>query len=100
MDLALIIILIVIVVAVYRDFKMFIYLIGVLEIFFRLIHYIGDKLKLISINPLVDRYIPQSLFAIADKYTNGIIYDFISWIIVIGLIIFLVYLIKYLINRK
>lgn len=45
MDLIIIILLIVGVVIIYKDVKFVTYLIGILEIFFRLMHYIGDNIK-------------------------------------------------------
>lgn len=100
MDLVIIIILIVGVVVLYKDIKFVTYLIGILEIFFRLIHYIGDNIPLININPFINKYIPSSLFSIITKYTNGVICDILSWLLVIVFIMFLVYLIKYLIKKK
>ena len=40
MDLIIILVLVVIVIMVYRDVKFLAYLLGILEVFFRLIHYI------------------------------------------------------------
>ena len=99
MDLVVIVILVVIVVAVFKDWRLIIYSLGTLEVFFRLIHHIGDKLNLISINPFVDKYIPDSLYNVLAKYTDGIIYDILSWCLIIVFIMFLVYLVKYIIRR-
>ena len=100
MDLIIILILVAVVTGVCKDAKFIVYLLGVLEIFFELIHYIGDKLTVIDINSFVDTYIPTSVFAVFAKYTTGIVYDIICWILVIGFILFLGYLIKYIIKRK
>ena len=100
MDLIILILLIIAVVVAYRDFKFVTYLIGILEIFFRLIHYIGDNLSLININPFVNKYILSSLFSIIGKYTTGIVYDILSWILVGVFAAFLFYLVKYLIKKK
>ena len=100
MDLVIIIILIAGVVVLYKDIKFVTYLIGILEIFFRLIHYIGDNIPVININPFINKYIPSSLSSIITKYTNGVICDILSWLLVIVFIMFLVYLIKYLIKKK
>lgn len=100
MDLIIILILIAIITIVYKDVKFLVYFLGTLELFFRLIHHIGDKLTLIDINTFVDKYIPSSLFAIFDKYTSGIVYDIISWSLLIGFSAFLYYLIKYIIKKK
>lgn len=100
MDLIIIIVLIGVVAFVYRDVKFLVYLLGTLEVFFRLVHHIGDKLQLIDINPFVDKYIPTSTFAVLSRYTNGVVYEVFSWVLIIIYVMFLVYLVKYLIHKK
>ena len=100
MDLIIIILLILGVVIIYKDVKFVTYLIGILEIFFRLMHYIGDNIKFINLNPFINKYIPSSLFSIIEKYTSGVVCTIISWLLVAVLIMFLVYLVKYLIKKK
>lgn len=100
MDLIVILVLIVVIVMVRRDVKFLVYLLGSLEVFFRLIHHIGDKLTIIDINSFVNKYIPTSLFSIFSKYTTGIVYDIISWALIITFCAFLYYLVAYLIRKK
>lgn len=96
MDLAVLLILIIIVVLVLKDVKWVTYLIGIVEIFLRLIHYIGDNLKIASLNNFINEYFPTSIFAIIGKYSRGVVYDILSWVLVLFLIWFLIYLVKYL----
>ena len=96
MDLAVLLILIIIVVLVLQDVKWVTYLIGIVEIFLRLIHYIGDNLKIASLNNFINEYFPTSIFAIIGKYSSGVVYDILSWVLVLFLIWFLIYLVKYL----
>ena len=100
MDLLIIVLLIIAVVVLCRDAKFVFYLLGALEIFFELAHYIGDHFTLVNINTFINKYIPSSLFSVVGKYTTGVVYEIISWLLVIVFIIFLVYLIKYLIKIK
>ena len=100
MDLIILLILIVIVVMVYRDVKYLVYLLGILELFFRLVHHIGDTLGINSINNVINKYIPASLFFLFEKYTTGIVYDIISWSLMLAFCAFLYYLVKYLIVKK
>ena len=100
MDLIVFIILLVIVIAIYRDLKFVVYYLGILEIFFRLAHYIGDNISFINLNSFVNSYIPTSILSMIDKYSSGIINDIISWSLVICFIIFLYYLIKYFFKKK
>ena len=96
MDLAVLLILIIIVVLVLKDVKWVTYLIGIVEIFLRLIHYIGDNLKIASLNNFINEYFPTSIFTIIGKYSSGVVYDILSWVLVLFLIWFLIYLVKYL----
>ena len=100
MDLAVLLILIIIVVLVLKDVKWVTYLIGIVEIFLRLIHYIGDNLKIASLNNFINEYFPTSIFAIIGKYSSGVVYDTLSWVLVLFLIWFLIYLVKYLFGSR
>ena len=100
MDLAVLLILIIKVVLVLKDVKWVTYLIGIVEIFLRLIHYIGDNLKIASLNNFINEYFPTSIFAIIGKYSSGVVYDILSWVLVLFLIWFLIYLVKYLFGSR
>ncbi len=100
MDLIIFLILLVAVIVFYRDIKFVAYFIGILEIAFRLIHYLGDNLPIIHTNFFVDSYIPNSIFTIFDGYVTGIVGTIIDWAIVLLLIIFVVYLIRYFFRMK
>ena len=100
MDLAVLIILIIVVIVLFKDVKWFVYLMGIIEIFLRIMHYIGDNLGISEINSLIDKYLPDSIFSILGNYTSGIVYQILSWILVIIFIWFLFYLIRYFIKKK
>lgn len=100
MDLIIVLVLIAVIVILRRDFKSFIYSLGVLEIFFRVMHFIGDHLGIIKLNEFIDSYIPSSMISIFVKYANGLFYDVLVWIFVIFMGVLDYYLIKYLIKRK
>lgn len=100
MDLILFLILLVVVIIFYRDIKFVAYYIGILEILFRLLHYLGDNLPIIHMNSFVDKYLPNSVFSIFDGYVTGVIGDIINWAIVLLLAVFVFYLIRYFFKRK
>lgn len=100
MDLVVLLVLIVVVVVVLRDIKWVTYLLGVLEIFLRIIHYIGDHLGIKELNSFINNYFPNSLFSLLGKYSSGIVYDILSWILLVFFIFFLIYLVNYLFKRK
>ena len=97
MDLAILVVLIVIVIILFRDIKWIAYLIGILEMLFRLLHYIGDNLGVVELNNLIDAYLPTSTFDIIARYTTGVVYIVLAWIIVAFLCMFLYHNICYFI---
>ena len=100
MDLIIVILLIIVGAIFYKDGKFVVYLIGAMEVFFRLIHYIGDHIKFINLNSFINKVFPSSLFSMFRKYSSGIIYSIIAWTLVLAFILFLYYLIIYLIKKK
>ena len=48
------------------------------------------------LNNFINEYFPTSIFAIIGKYSSGVVYDILSWVLVLFLIWFLIYLVKYL----
>lgn len=100
MDLVIFLILLVVVIAVFRDFKFVVYFLGILEVFFNLAHYLGDNLPFVNINPFINTYIPTSVFSIASQYTIGIVEDILCWVLFACFVMFLVYLIKYFFKMK
>lgn len=100
MDLIIILILIVIAACFFRDYKNVVYLLGIIEIFFRILHFIGDHLKLIpELNKIINAYIPTSLFTMLGKYSSGLLYEILMWMLLAVFISFEVYLIRYFLKR-
>lgn len=100
MDLIILIILLVLVIVILRDIKWVTYLIGIVEIFLRLINYIGNNLGIDKFQQFINNIFPDSIFSIIDKYTTGLINIILTWGLVIFLVWFLIYLIFYLFKRK
>lgn len=100
MDLIILLVLIAIVIFWTKDFKFFIYFIGIVEIFFRIMHFIADNLKIIEIKELIVNYIPSSIFSILAKYSNGLFYEILCWGLFACFVTLEVYLVKYFLKRK
>lgn len=100
MELVVLLVLIVLVIVLLKDIKWVTYLLGIIEIFLRIVHYIGDHLKIAELNNFINGYLPNSLFSVLSKYSSGIVYDILSWILLGFFIFFLCYLVRYLLKRK
>lgn len=99
MDLIILLILIVIIAFFFRDYKNVVYFLGIVEIFFRILHFIGDHLKIVEFNKFINDYIPTSLFSMLGKYANGLLYEILMWLLLACFISLEVYLVKYFFKR-
>ena len=100
MDLIIILILIAIIVFFYRDFKHTAYFLGIIQIFFGLIHFLADHIGVKDFSKFVDKYIPSSLFTMLGKYANGLLYEILMWGLFLYFCALLVYLVIYFFKRK
>ncbi len=100
MDLILLLVLIAVIIILRRDLKSFVYSLGAIEIFFRVIHWLGDHLGISKLNEFINIYIPESIINIFAKYSNGLFFNVLEWLFVIFMGMLVFYLVKYLIKRK
>lgn len=96
-DLIIICVLIILTILVFRKFSSIIYSIVIIDLFFRIIDYIVNKLP--GMNE-IDNIMPDSIPAILAKYTEGVLYDILEWIYVGVYAVFLVYIIIYFIHKR
>ena len=100
MDLIILLVLIIIIAFFFRDYKNVVYFLGITEIFFRILHFIGDHLKIVTeVNKVINAYIPTSLFTMLGKYANGLLYEILMWLLLACFISLEVYLVKYFFKR-
>ncbi len=100
MDLIILILLIAIVLFWFKDFTCFVYFIGIVEIFFRIMAFIKTHIGIAEIADVIGKYVPGSILEIFARYSDGLFYDLLCWgfVICFGLLEF--YLVKYFIKRK
>jgi len=101
-DLIVFVILIILVIYFFRRFSSFVYLVCAVDILFRLLHFLGDNLKLEDVNALIDKYIPTDVVGMISNYfgTSGILYTIILWAMFILYCILLFFIFKILFRRK
>jgi len=100
LDLIILIILIVLVIFCFRSFKTFVYLLGIIEVFLRILNFVATHIKISKISIFIIKHFPTSITSIINKYTNGIVSDVLIWIFVILMFFWLIYLLKYFIKKK
>ena len=99
-DLIVLIVLLIIIVMFFQRFDSFVLFMGILEIFLRILAFIKNNIGLKDISQVIGKYLPESVFGIIDKYTNGIVQTILNWIFVGIMAIFLFYVTKIFIKKK
>lgn len=99
-DLIVLIILIFVVVMFFKRFSSFVFFMAIIDIFLRILAFIKYNIGLPDVAALIGKYLPESIMAIIDKYTNGLFQAILEWAFVIIMIIFLSYIVKIFIHKK
>ena len=99
MDLIILLVLIVVVAFFFKDYRNVVYFLWIVEIFFRILHFIGDHLKIVELNQFINKYIPSSLFSMLGKYSSGLLYEILMWLLLGCFISLEVYLVRYFFKR-
>ena len=99
-DLVVLIILILVVIMFFKRFDSFVYAMAIIEIFLRILTFIKNNISLPDVRALIGKYLPENIFAIIDRYSNGLINTILKWAFVVVMIIFLSYIIKIFIKKK
>lgn len=99
-DLVVFIILIVLVVMFFKRFSSFVFFIAIFDILLRILTFIKNNIGLPDVSALIGKYVPSGILGIIEKYTEGVFITIFSWIYVLIMIIFLVYICKIFFKKK
>lgn len=99
-DLILLIVIIVAVVMYFRNFSSFVFIVAITDILLRVLAFIRSNIGLPDLKAFLEKYFPDSIFSIIDKYTHGDISIILKWLFVIIMIFFLYYVIKVWLKKK
>ena len=101
-DLIVFVILIILVIYFFRRFSSFVYLVCSIDLLFRLLHFLGDNLKVPELKALIDKFIPSDVVGMISNYfgTGGILYTILLWAMFILYCILLFYIVRILVKRK
>ncbi len=83
-----------------RTFSGFVYSVGMVDIFLRILAFLKVQLLGGEVYAFVNRWFPESIPAIISKYTNGVLETVLFWIYVGIMIVFEVYIIKAFFNKR
>lgn len=100
MDLAIFLILMAVVIFFFKRFSSFIYFVAIVDIFLRILTFIKLNVNVPELYALINKYIPENVPAIIDRYTNGLVFTILLWIYVIIFCIFLFYVTRTFFKKK
>ena len=84
----------------FKTFDSFIYFVAVVDIFLRILTFIKVHVSVPELQALIGRYFPESVPAIINKYTNGIVNTIFIWVYAIIFMIFLFYTVRIFLRKK
>lgn len=101
-DLIVLIVLMVVVIMFFKRFSSFVFFVAIVDIFLRIVTFIKHNIPLSDVSSLLDKYIPESILSIINKYTSSIplLNTILNWAFIVIMIIFLSYIIKIFIHKK
>lgn len=101
-DLIVLIILMIIVLMFFKRFSSFVFMMAIIEITLRIAAFIKNNFGVKSIRNAISKYLPESMFAIINRYTeDGSFFNMaLKWAFVVVMIFFLVYIVKIFIKKR
>ena len=98
-DLGVVVVLLILVIIFFRRFSSFVYSFAIIDIFLRILAFIKNN-TVPELRNLIGNHFPESIPALIDKYSSGIINTLLIWAYVIIFCIFLFYITEYFIKKK
>ena len=99
-DVIIVVALIIVAFCWFRRFSKMVYAIAIMDIFFRLIHYISANIGIPGFNGWVRGIFPKSIPGLLDNYMDGVLLTVFVWIYVFFMVVFLFYTIRTFIRKK
>ena len=100
-DLIVFILLVIAVVVFFRNFSSFVYFVVIMDILYRLLHFVSDNLKVPELTALIDKYVPENVVGLVSNYigTKGIFYTILIWFMFFMYCIFLFYITRSFVKK-
>ena len=101
MDVVVIIIVILaLAVMIFKKFSNVVYYIGIVDIFLRVLDFIGNNIPIPIFTNFVNSYFPNSISHIIEMYSSGIFTTVLLWALCINYMVLLFYLIRTFWKKK
>lgn len=100
MDGIILLILILIVCFYFRNFYKIVNAIAIIDIFLRIFYFFINNVEINGISSYIEEYLPKSVPAIIESYTDGLFCNLLIWIYVILMAIFLFYTVRAFFKNK
>ena len=99
-DLIIVAVLIIVAFAWFRRFSKTVYAISIIDIFFRLIHYISKNIGIPGFYGWVKGLFPKSIPSLLASYMRGTVLIVFEWIYVGLMVVFLFYIVRAFLRKK
>ena len=99
-DVIILVVLLILVVMFFKRFSSFVLALGIIETFLRIVSFIKDNIHAKDIAVILNKYLPDNVFAIIDSYTRGLLNTCLKWAFVILMCFFLFYITKIFLKKK
>ena len=99
-DIIILVIIILGIVMYFRNFSSFVFIVAITDILLRILSFLKQNIGLNDFKAFLNKYFPDSIFGIIDKYTKGDINVILKWLFVIIMMFFLYYIIKTWLKKK
>lgn len=99
-DLIVLAVLLLLIVMFFKRFSSFVFFMAIIDISLRIFAFIKHNLGVKDVTALIDKYLPESIFDIIDKYTSNMPNLVLKWAFVIIMTFFLGYIIKIFFKKK
>ena len=100
LDAIIVVALILVAFCWFRRFSKFVYAFAIIDLFLRLLNYIANNIGIKGFDKWVNSIFPNSIPAIINNYTNGIVSTVLIWIYIGLMVIFLFYVIRTFVRKK
>ena len=101
-DLVVLLILLILVIMFFRRFSSFVFFMAIVDIFLRLLTFIKNNCGVRAIYDLINRYFPENMFIIINKYTGNItiLNIILKWAFFIIMCFFFSYIVRIFLKKK